>query len=233
MPLPAEPILRELTEAYSRGNRKVTLLGGEPTLQPSFFKVVEHAAALGFEEIVVFTNGVKTSREWFVKKLLSLGAPLSFRISLQGATKEAHERTTKRPRSFDRIEKSMALLHEAGCKMTVNMCVVETNYASVPFFPELLKPYGVSQLHLDMMRPLDAGIRTEEELRAREAPAFELWHPRRPKTEAEHKVAKWGPRNLPSPGYAFYAATILPVTSAPIRAGVMASSPNAAANNDG
>lgn len=53
------------------------------------------------------------------------------------------------------------------------------------------------------------------------APAFQMWNPRTPKSEAEHKVAKWGPRNLPSPGYAFFANKILPVTSAPIFDGVI------------
>lgn len=50
---------------------------------------------------------------------------------------------------------------------------------------------------------------------------FQTWHPRRPKEEKDHVVAKWGPRGLPSPGYAFYAAKILPVTSAPIIDGVI------------
>jgi len=56
---------------------------------------------------------------------------------------------------------------------------------------------------------------------AKPVPPFEIWHPRRPKSEADYKVAKWGPRNQPSPGYAFFAARILPVTSAPISDGVI------------
>lgn len=53
------------------------------------------------------------------------------------------------------------------------------------------------------------------------APAFKMWNPRRPKDEASHKVAKWGPRGLPSPGYAFFAQKILPISSAPIFNGVV------------
>ena len=52
-------------------------------------------------------------------------------------------------------------------------------------------------------------------------PQFELWHPRTPTTEADHAVAKWGPRNLPSPAYAFVGARILPITAAPILNGVI------------
>ncbi|MFK7741113.1 MAG: amidohydrolase family protein [Planctomycetota bacterium] len=56
----------------------------------------------------------------------------------------------------------------------------------------------------------------------REAPpAFQTWYPRRPKEEKDYKVAQWGPRGLPSPGYAFFARKILPITSAPIDDGVI------------
>lgn len=57
-----------------------------------------------------------------------------------------------------------------------------------------------------------------------DAPAptkFELWHPRRPATEKDYQVAKWGPRGLPSPGYAFRAAKVLPIASPPIQDGVV------------
>ena len=52
-------------------------------------------------------------------------------------------------------------------------------------------------------------------------PQFELWHPRRPATEKDYQVAKWGPRGLPSPGYAFRAAKVLPITAAPILDGIV------------
>ncbi len=52
-------------------------------------------------------------------------------------------------------------------------------------------------------------------------PAFELWNPRRPATEAAHQVAQWGPRGLPSPGYAFRARRVLPITAPPIDDGIV------------
>ena len=50
---------------------------------------------------------------------------------------------------------------------------------------------------------------------------FEVWHPRRPAAEKDYQVARWGPRGLPSPGYAFRAAKVLPITSPPIEDGVV------------
>lgn len=54
-----------------------------------------------------------------------------------------------------------------------------------------------------------------------QAPKFETWHPRRPATEKDYQVAKWGPRGLPSPGYAFRAAKVIPITSEPIVDGIV------------
>ncbi len=164
-PLPLEPLLASVTAAREAGHRKITLLGGEPTLQPAFLEVVRHAVTLGFDEIVIFTNGVKTARPAFIDEVRATGGRFTWRISIQGATKDAHERTTKKRGSFDRILRSMEALQARGERITVNMCVVRSNCESVDRFPELLLPYGVTQLHLDMMRPLDAGERTEEELR--------------------------------------------------------------------
>jgi imidazolonepropionase-like amidohydrolase len=51
--------------------------------------------------------------------------------------------------------------------------------------------------------------------------AFEVWRPRRPAAEKDYQVAKWGPRGLPSPGYAFRAARVLPITAPPIDDGIV------------
>jgi MoaA/NifB/PqqE/SkfB family radical SAM enzyme len=165
-PLEAAPLLAELERAHAAGYRTITLLGGEPTLQPAFMDLVRRAVALGFDEIVIFTNGAKTARAEFIDAVRATGGRFSWRLSIQGGTKEAHEATTKKPGSFDRLVRTMDALRARGETITVNLCVVQSNMHSVDAFPELLVPRGVSQLHLDMMRPLDAGERTEEELRA-------------------------------------------------------------------
>lgn len=166
-PMERSPLLAMLHEARATGAKKVTLLGGEPTLQPGFLDVVREAARLGFEEIVVFTNGVKTARPEFVDEVIAAGeGKVTWRLSFQGGDREAHELTTRKPGSFDRLVATLRNLRERGQDISVNMCVVSSNHASVAAFPALLAPYGVRQLHLDMMRPLDAGARSEDELRA-------------------------------------------------------------------
>jgi MoaA/NifB/PqqE/SkfB family radical SAM enzyme len=165
-PMENEPILHEIQQARKQGHTKITLLGGEPTLQPGFLQIVEECVRLGFSEIVLFTNGAKTARAEFIDQILATGGNITWRISIQGATKASHDRTTQKPGSFDRILRTMEHLRQRKQRITVNMCVVQSNYEDVDHFPELLLPYGVNQLHLDMVRPLDAGERTDDELRA-------------------------------------------------------------------
>lgn len=165
-PMPIEPILDAIRDARARGHAKITLLGGEPTLQPGFLDVVRECVRLGFEEVVIFTNGAKTANAARVDELLETGANITWRISIQGATKRTHERTTHKDGSFDRIVRTLEHLRARGQRVTVNMCVVGSNFEDVDRFAELLPRHDVVQLHLDLMRPRDAGRRTEDELRA-------------------------------------------------------------------
>ncbi|MEZ4393702.1 MAG: radical SAM protein [Polyangiales bacterium] len=164
-PLEAEPLLERIREGYASGLRKVTFLGGEPTLQPEFMTCVREAVRLGYDEVVIFTNGAKTARGEFIDEVLATGGRFAWRLSFQGGNALAHERTTKKLGSFGRLRQTLIHLKERGQKVSVNMCVVKSNYASVADFPKLLEPYGVWQVHLDMMRPRDAGVRTDDELR--------------------------------------------------------------------
>ncbi|MCU0654705.1 MAG: radical SAM protein [Polyangiaceae bacterium] len=166
-PAAADPAIEQLRAARAGGAERITLLGGEPTLQPGFLAVLKEAAALGFQEIVLFTNGVKTARLAYVDEVIAAGqGKVRWRLSFQGATREAHEATTRKPGSFARLVSTLENLRLRRQDITVNLCVVQSNHASVAEFAALLLPFGVRQLHLDMMRPLDAGHRTEEELAA-------------------------------------------------------------------
>jgi imidazolonepropionase-like amidohydrolase len=52
-------------------------------------------------------------------------------------------------------------------------------------------------------------------------PSMQVFYGNRPKQEADYQVARWGPRGMPSPGYAFRAAKVLPITAPPIADGVV------------
>ncbi|MBI3783158.1 MAG: radical SAM protein [Deltaproteobacteria bacterium] len=163
-PVPIEPIIEALEEARAAGATHLTFLGGEPTIHKHFLTALKRAVELGFEHIVIFTNGVMFPHPGFIDSVTDVGN-FEWRISIQGATEEAHVATTERPQSFQRILHGLRILHDRGQLITANMCVNERSYRSLPHYPELVERYGVNQLHVDIVRPESTGERNEDYLR--------------------------------------------------------------------
>jgi MoaA/NifB/PqqE/SkfB family radical SAM enzyme len=163
-PVPLEPIIEALEGARAAGATHLTFLGGEPTIHKRFLEAVAKAVDLGFEHIVIFTNGVMFPHPGFIDSVIALGN-FEWRISIQGATEEAHVAVTGRDTSFQRILHGLAELKRRGQLVTTNMCVNERSYRSLPHYPELIATYGVNQLHVDIVRPESTGERDEAYLR--------------------------------------------------------------------
>ncbi len=162
--VPLEPIIEALEAARAAGAWHLTFLGGEPTTHKRFLEALGKAVELGFEHIVIFTNGVMFPQPGFIDSVVALGR-FEWRISIQGATDEAHVATTGRADSFRRILHGLGELQRRGQLVTANMCVNERSYRSLPEYPALLKEYGVRQLHVDIVRPESTGERDQEYLR--------------------------------------------------------------------
>lgn len=188
-PVPLEPIVEALEQARAAGATHLTFLGGEPTIHKRFLEALAKAVELGFEHIVIFTNGVMFTHPGFIESVTALGR-FEWRISIQGATEEAHVAVTGRDESFRRIVFGMEKLQRDGQLVTTNMCVNERSYRSLPHYPELIQRYGVRQLHVDIVRPESTGERDEEYLRdimprysdmapyyAEMLDGFEKWNP--------------------------------------------------------
>lgn len=153
-----EPALAQLEQARRRGARKVTFVGGEPTLQRDFPRILQHARDLGYEEIVVFTNGVRTQQRKYIEELCA-GGPLTFRVSIQGGDEATHDRVTGRRGAFQRIIDGLDLMNELGQKITVNACLNVLSYESVAGYADLARRYNVRDVHLDQINPHEVGNR--------------------------------------------------------------------------
>lgn len=160
LPMELAPVLAALERAKKQRARKVTFLGGEPTLQRAFLPALRRATDLGFEEIEIFTNGVKAARRSFVDEVAAIGR-FSWRFSIQGGNRDAHDDAVVKPGAFLRICRAMDNVRAHGHRITANACINELSYRSLPDYVGLAQRYGIEQLHIDVVRPSSAGQRTD------------------------------------------------------------------------
>jgi MoaA/NifB/PqqE/SkfB family radical SAM enzyme len=164
-PQPLEPVLRALEAGRAQGATKVTFLGGEPTIQRSFFPALEAAFALGYPEVVVFTNLVRGRERKFLERAAATG-PCHWRVSVQGGDAQTHDRVVGRSGAFARIESGMDWLAASGQELSVNACITSENAGSIPGYLDLVRRYPLKHLHLDMLRPASMGHRSEDYVRS-------------------------------------------------------------------
>ncbi|MEY3013055.1 MAG: hypothetical protein RIT45_1790 [Pseudomonadota bacterium] len=163
VPVPDAAVMRAIDAAASRGIRRMTFLGGEPTIQESFLPSLQHARALGVDDITIFTNGARTWDVRFLDAVLGDG-PVHWRISIQGGDEASHDAIVGKKGAFRRIVRGLALLHERGQDVTVNMCLTSGALEALPRLAAVVVDNGVRQLCVDMVRPVSAGDRTEDYL---------------------------------------------------------------------
>ena len=160
LPMELAPVLAALERAKRQQAKKVTFLGGEPTLQRAFLPALRRATDLGFEEIEIFTNGVKAARKSFVNEVAAIGR-FSWRFSIQGGNQHAHDEAVVKPGAFKRICRAMDNVRAHGHRVTANACINERSYRSLPDYVGLVQRHGIEQLHIDVVRPSSAGQRTD------------------------------------------------------------------------
>lgn len=166
---PFEALVDALRGAAAAGTRKVTLLGGEPTLHPRFLDLLDEIVAAGIPDVVLFTNGARAGDIGFLQEVCRRGR-FTWRFSIQGGNAARHDHTTQRRGAFDRIARGLGTLHAAGQHVTVNMCVNGENLPDLEDLPPLLGRCGVASFHADMVRPHSVGDRSADELDALVAP---------------------------------------------------------------
>lgn len=163
--VPLRETLAALDQAHQKGLRKVTFLGGEPTLYDTFLPALGHAVSLGFDEIVIFTNGVRGKDPQWFNDVVSMGS-FTWRFSIQGGNEEVHDAVTGRKGSFSRIMRALEHLNQVGGqRISSNMCVNEHSYRSLPDLPELAAKHNLIQICIDMIGASRTGVRSDEYLK--------------------------------------------------------------------
>ncbi len=142
--VPLEDICNALAVAYKKGNRYLSVTGGEPFLYKQVFEVLSCAHDLGYW-ITVLTHGGLVDEEKADR--LSRYWRLRVRISLDGPNRAIHDQL-RGEETFDSTMDVISLLVGKGINVGVGMTVSEHNLDSVENMVELCIDRGVAFLRL-------------------------------------------------------------------------------------
>ncbi len=151
-----EDQLAALEGAAARGVRLLDVDGGEPTLYPSLFRVLDRARELGFERITVTTNGRMLGYEGLAARLAQREVELL--VSLHGASAAVHDAITRADGSFEQTLAGIRLARRHFERLGVNTTVVAGNLSQLSELGRLLLSMGVDTWNVQLVTPFGHAI---------------------------------------------------------------------------
>jgi radical SAM protein with 4Fe4S-binding SPASM domain len=125
--------------------RKINITGGEPTLHPDFFEILEFIADTK-TPFSIFTNG-----RWDnTSKLLDFLKPVSsftgFLVSLHGPNKESHSFFSGMGSEFDIVVKNIQIARSIGLPVSISTVITKQNWDQIDQMVALLSQFDLNQL---------------------------------------------------------------------------------------
>jgi len=148
-------IVQLVRDLDSLGTFEITFTGGEPTIHPDFWTIVEAATGLRYASITLITNGVSLTTEK-MRRLFELGIH-SIRVSVDG-TREVFARVRKRD-VFDRVMENCLFLQEHAPNFKVLTTVMTENFDDVFELVQYLWRAGIKRQDLILVRSHGRGFR--------------------------------------------------------------------------
>lgn len=178
--------LHIIDQLKEMGVIELCITGGEPLTRDDIFSILKYGAD-NTMELKLFTNGTLLSEE-SVRMLKDIGVG-EIMVSIDGATKETHERIRGK-NTFEKTIEAISLLTEAGMRVRSNTTLHIHNVSELDALVSMLLDLKVQNMvfdsfmstgrgryHEDMIPPMDIGKMIAETFRKfkRKSPGtFEL-----------------------------------------------------------
>lgn len=135
------------------GTKEITIIGGEPTLHDDFVEIVKEIYTMGFDRIIIDTNGVN------IDKILHLSPNEvhHIKVSVDSATPDFHDSIRGKGyfiKTIDNIQK----LVEKGFRVCINCTLFKTNIERVVEMRKLCCDTGATMLNFHSFSPIGNGI---------------------------------------------------------------------------
>ncbi|HEY3352385.1 MAG TPA: radical SAM protein, partial [Polyangia bacterium] len=165
-----EAVLRKLREARERGFGGVVLTGGEPTIAITLGLALAEARALGFEEVILATNGRRLAYGPYAERLARAGLTHAH-VSLYSHDAKVHDGLTLAPGSFNQTVDGIRHLVRLGVTVTANYIVNRRNFRDLPQYFDLLRALGLDRASVMGLKPFGGAFHHREAVSFRPAAA--------------------------------------------------------------
>lgn len=135
-------IWQQLEQGKLFGIKDWDISGGEPSILPYWFELLEKMKEMGFRNIACITNGYQFADPEFLKDSMYRGLN-ELLFSLHGSNKTIHDKMTGVKGSFDKLHDAIANSVRYGIKRRINVVVTKDNYkdlVSIATYANHIKP---------------------------------------------------------------------------------------------
>jgi heme b synthase len=146
--------LRVIDEIVSFSTPVVILTGGEPLLREDIYDIASYGTGRGLR-MVIAPNGTLLDAD-NARRLKACGIQRAS-ISLDGATKESHDRFRRVEGAFAGALRGIKHLQEAKLEFQVNTTVTQKNVSELPAILELAVGLGAVAHHIFLLVPTGRG----------------------------------------------------------------------------
>jgi len=132
----------------------IILTGGEPLLRTDIFDIATYGTDKGFR-MVMAPNGTLIT-EGIVKQMADAGIQ-RISVSLDGATRESHDRFRGVDGAFEGALRGIRLAKSAGMEFQINTTITKTNLHEIETIQELAVELGAVAHHIFLLVPTGRG----------------------------------------------------------------------------
>lgn len=152
-----EQVHRFVMENASETICGVNLHGGEATIHPHFFLLVELIRTAGISEVHVQTNGTLSARQEFAQRMADSGITKAI-ISLHGAEPSVHDGQTKSPGSFSNVDVSIRNFKSLGIRVRTNTVLTLQNVNQLGQIVDFCKERQVDEINISNLHPVGSAL---------------------------------------------------------------------------
>ncbi len=169
------------------GSPIIILTGGEPLLRPDIFDIASYGTAKGLRMVMAPNGTLITAKN--AKKMTDSGIK-RISASLDGATKESHDKFRGVEGAFEGALRGIEYVKEAGIDFQINTTITKSNLEQIPKILELAESLGAVAHHIFLLVPTGRGkYIVDQAINAREYEETLNWfYDQREKTSLQLKA---------------------------------------------